>query len=82
MVGDGPAGATTTVDLRGRRCPMTFVFTKLALERASPGDVVRVILDYPPSFENVPRSVEIQRLGTVIGCEGTGGERIISIRRG
>ena len=58
-----------TVDLRGKKCPMTFVYTKLALEAANEGDVIRVILDYPPAFENVPRSVKIQQLGTIVGIE-------------
>jgi len=57
------------LDLRGKICPMTFVYTKLALEELEPGQVLEVILDYPASFINVPRSVALQKLGTLEGEE-------------
>ena len=60
---------------------MTFVYTKLELERATPGDVIKVILDYPPAFENVPRSVRLQRLGTVLSCEDNGKQATVWIRK-
>lgn len=44
------------LDLRGEVCPYTFVRTKLALEEMASGEVVRVLLDYPESVDNVPRS--------------------------
>jgi len=44
---------------------MTFVYTKIALEELESGQVLEVILDYPPSFVNVPRSVALQELGTL-----------------
>lgn len=53
------------LDLRGKVCPMTFVYTKLALEELESGQILEVILDYPPSFANVPRSVALQNLGTL-----------------
>ncbi len=54
------------IDLRGKVCPMTFVYTKIALEEMQRGQLLQVILDYPPSFTNVPHSVKIQKLGTVV----------------
>jgi TusA-related sulfurtransferase len=54
-----------SLDLRGKICPMTFVYTKIALEELESGQVLEVILDYPPSFVNVPRSVALQELGTL-----------------
>ncbi|MCI4453512.1 MAG: sulfurtransferase TusA family protein, partial [Thermodesulfobacterium sp.] len=41
----------------GEVCPFTFVKSKLVLEQMELGQVLRVILDYPPSVENVPKSM-------------------------
>ncbi len=45
------------LDLKGEICPFTFVKSKLILEQMQPGEVLRVILDYQPSAENVPKSM-------------------------
>ncbi len=47
------------LDLRGEKCPDTFVYTKIKLEELaySGGGVLRVIVDYPPALENIPRSI-------------------------
>jgi TusA-related sulfurtransferase len=45
------------LDIRGEVCPFTFVKSKLVLEEMELGQVLRVILDYPPSVENVPKSM-------------------------
>ncbi|WP_448588356.1 sulfurtransferase TusA family protein [Thermocrinis sp.] len=45
------------LDIRGEVCPFTFVKSKLVLEQMEVGQVLRVILDYPPSVENVPKSM-------------------------
>jgi tRNA 2-thiouridine synthesizing protein A len=68
MSGEEPVEpqADETIDLRGKICPMTFVYTKLALEKMQPGQVLKVTLDYPPAYKNVPQSVTTQGLGTVI----------------
>jgi Predicted redox protein, regulator of disulfide bond formation len=49
--------ADRELDIRGEVCPFTFVKSKLVLEQMEPGQVLRVILDYPPSVENVPKSM-------------------------
>jgi len=46
------------LDLKGEVCPYTFVKSKLILETMAPGEVLRVIVDYPPATGNVPRSME------------------------
>ena len=48
------------LDLRGEVCPYTFVKSKLALEDMASGQVLRVIVDYPPAVDNVPRSLSMQ----------------------
>ncbi|MCC6064148.1 MAG: hypothetical protein GU346_01410 [Thermocrinis sp.] len=49
--------ADRELDIRGEVCPFTFVKSKLVLEQMELGQVLRVILDYPPSVENVPKSM-------------------------
>lgn len=45
------------LDLKGEVCPFTFVKSKLILEQMEPGQVLRILLDYKPSVENVPKSM-------------------------
>ncbi len=45
------------LDLRGEVCPFTFVKSKLIIEQMNIGEVLKVILDYYPSVENVPKSM-------------------------
>ncbi len=45
------------LDIRGDICPFTFVKSKLALEQMEVGQVLRVIVDYKPSAESVPKSM-------------------------
>jgi TusA-related sulfurtransferase len=45
------------LDIRGDVCPFTFVKSKLVLEQMEEGQVLRVIVDYKPSAENVPKSM-------------------------
>ena len=44
------------LDLKGEVCPFTFVKSKLMIEQMENGQVLKVILDYKPSVENVPKS--------------------------
>ena len=46
------------LDIRGEVCPFTFVKSKLLLEQMEKGQVLRVIIDYPPSAESVPKSMK------------------------
>jgi len=46
------------LDLKGEVCPFTFVKSKLIIEQMEPGQVLRVLLDYKPSAENVPKSMK------------------------
>ncbi|HJN22890.1 MAG TPA: sulfurtransferase TusA family protein [Rhodospirillales bacterium] len=45
------------LDITPETCPLTFVKTKLLLERMSPGQVAEVRLKGTEPLENVPRSV-------------------------
>jgi tRNA 2-thiouridine synthesizing protein A len=48
--------ATERLDVSDRLCPMTWVATKLALERLERGDVLEVSCAPGEALENVPRS--------------------------
>ncbi|WP_028950697.1 sulfurtransferase TusA family protein [Sulfurihydrogenibium subterraneum] len=48
------------LDLKGEVCPFTFVKSKLIMEQMEKGQILRVILDYKPSVENVPKSMEME----------------------
>ncbi|KKN04159.1 hypothetical protein LCGC14_1100310 [marine sediment metagenome] len=54
------------LDIRGKVCPLTFVYTKLALEKMKEGDILEVLLDFPAAVENVPASCKRQNLGKVL----------------
>jgi tRNA 2-thiouridine synthesizing protein A len=68
-------------DLRGKKCPMTFVYTKIALEEMKSGEILKIILDFPPAFVNVPKSVKIQELGTIIDEKEEGEDKIFWIKK-
>ncbi|CAA7624520.1 sulfurtransferase TusA family protein [Magnetospirillum sp. UT-4] len=45
------------LDITGEVCPMTFVRTKLLVERMQPGEIAEVRLKGHEPLTNVPRSV-------------------------
>ena len=46
------------LNLKGKVCPYTFLETMLALEDMEIGEVLRVIVDYPPAVCDVPKSLK------------------------
>lgn len=57
---------TKKIDIKGYTCPMTFVYTKLALEELKKGDILKVELDFPPAIKNVPENCKRQNLADLI----------------
>ncbi|NOZ82257.1 MAG: sulfurtransferase TusA family protein [Euryarchaeota archaeon] len=57
-----------TLDLRGEKCPDTFVYTKIKAEELgyAGGGELKVIVDYPPAVESIPRSLEEEGRGYVV----------------
>jgi TusA-related sulfurtransferase len=56
------------LDITDQVCPLTFVRTKLMIERMAPGQIAEVRLKGAEPLENVPRSV--REIGhTVLGLE-------------
>jgi tRNA 2-thiouridine synthesizing protein A len=62
---NGPGGSMTSpeihideeLNLKGKICPYTFVESMLALEEMKIGEVLRVIVDYPPAASDVPKTL-------------------------
>jgi tRNA 2-thiouridine synthesizing protein A len=46
------------LNLKGKVCPYTFIESMLALEEMEMGEVLRVIVDYPPAVCDVPKSLK------------------------
>lgn len=73
------------VDLRPFACPLTYVKTRIALERLSEGDVLEVWLAAGEAAESVPRSAEEEghRVLSVepLGAAGEGAFRVLVEKR-
>ena len=70
----------TAIDITGEVCPMTFVRTKLKLERMQPGEVLSVRLIGEEPLRNVPRAAR-EEGHTILGIEDDGEAHIVTIRR-
>ena len=55
-----------TIDIRGRVCPMTFVYTKLALEELGKGNILEVLLDFRAALKSIPDNCHRQGLAEVL----------------
>jgi tRNA 2-thiouridine synthesizing protein A len=75
-------GVVHEIDITGEVCPMTFVRTRLALDRLAPGETLLVRLKGKEPLENVPRSATA--LGHSVDSIETDPEGIsqLLIRRG
>jgi len=51
---------TIKLDLKGVRCPLNWVHSKLALEEMEPGQLLEVIIDEGEPLRNVPRSAKAE----------------------
>ncbi len=63
------------LDLCGEKCPDTFVYAKIKLEELAyaGGGVLKIIVDYPPAAENIPRSLRTEKIKyEVIGVKPVG----------
>jgi len=67
------AVAAAVVDLRRYACPLTYVKTRIALERVGQGDRVEVWLSAGEAVESVPRSAAHDG-HRVLGVEPLAGE--------
>jgi TusA-related sulfurtransferase len=58
-----------SLDVSSLRCPMTWVRTKLELERLESGEMLEVIVPAGEAVDNVPRSA--REAGHAVAVEGT-----------
>ncbi len=54
------------LDIQGKVCPMTYVYTKVTLEEMKPGEILEVELDFPAAVKNIPKSAKQQNLGETL----------------
>lgn len=71
----------TVLDLRGEVCPYTFVKSKLAMEEIKVGEVLEVLVDFPPAIRNVPKSMESEGQEVLAVEELSSGTWRIRIRK-
>jgi len=69
-----------TIDITDEVCPMTFVRTKLRLERMRPGEILSVRLRGEEPLRNVPRAARDEG-HTILGIDEDGEAHIVTIRR-
>ncbi len=68
------------IDITGEVCPMTFVRTKLKLERMRPGEILSVRLRGEEPLRNVPRAARGEG-HSILGIIPEGNDHIVTIRR-
>jgi TusA-related sulfurtransferase len=73
--------ADVAIDITAETCPMTFVRTRLALDRLAPGQILSVTLRGEEPLRNVPTSAA--RLGHTIlsQTQAKNGATTLHIRR-
>ena len=69
-----------TIDITNEVCPMTFVRTKLKLERMRPGEVLSVRLRGEDPLRNVPRAAR-EEGHAILAINADGENHIVTIRR-
>ncbi len=69
-----------TIDITNEVCPMTFVRTKLKLERMRSGEVLSVRLRGEEPLRNVPRAAR-EEGHEILAIEVAGDAHIVTMRR-
>ncbi|HEY4042930.1 MAG TPA: sulfurtransferase TusA family protein [Rhodopila sp.] len=73
---------TREIDITNDICPMTFVRTRLALDKMAPGETLLVTLKGEEPLRNVPRTATEQGHEILSLETGTDGISRLLIRRG
>ena len=69
-----------TIDITAEVCPMTFVRTKLRLERMKPGEILSVRLRGEEPLRNDPRAAR-EEGHSILSIEDAGDAHVVTIRR-
>jgi tRNA 2-thiouridine synthesizing protein A len=78
----GLQDADHELDITNEVCPMTFVRTRLALDRMTPGSVLLVKLRGEEPLRNVPRTAKEQGHEVLSVDTGADGVSRLRLRRG
>ncbi len=78
----GAEPSQQTLDITGEVCPMTFVRTRLALDRLAPGQTLLVLLRGDEPLRNVPRTALEQGHQVLSQEAGEDGVTRLLLRRG
>lgn len=75
------------LDITGEVCPLTFVRTKLLIERMAPGETAEVLLRGAEPLSNVPRTLleqghEVLSLAALDASEGPHSVHRLRVRKG
>jgi tRNA 2-thiouridine synthesizing protein A len=73
---------TREIDITGDVCPMTFVRTRLALDKLAPGETLLVRLKGEEPLRNVPRTATEQGHRVLSQETDSSGVSVLLIRRG
>jgi TusA-related sulfurtransferase len=73
---------TRELDITRDVCPMTFVKTRLALDKMTPGEILLVKLKGQEPLQNVPRTAMEQGHEVLLQETGPDGVSRLLIRRG
>jgi TusA-related sulfurtransferase len=73
--------ADSRLDITAETCPMTFVRTRLALDRMQPGQVLLVLLRGEEPRRNVPRTATEQGHAVLRQAERPDGAMAVWIRK-
>ncbi len=79
---NSPPAIDQELDITGEICPMTFVRTRLALDRMAPGAVLAVRLRGEEPLANVPRTAEEQGHAVLAVIPEPDGAARVLIRKG
>ena len=74
--------ATRELDITKEICPMTFVRTRLALDKMAPGEILLVRLKGDEPLRNVPRTATEQGHRVLLQQTDTDGISVLLIERG
>ncbi len=70
---EGMTADSAGLDLRGVRCPLSWVRAKLHLERLGAGQELRVRVDDPKGARDIPRAAEAEGYAVLATGEDGGG---------
>lgn len=70
------------LDITAETCPMTFVRTRLALDRMQSGQVLEVLLRGEEPRRNLPRTATEQGHAVLLMQEEAGGNTRLLLRKG